>query len=96
MVTNYEVVPVRRTHVGLAIALLVCLVGALGFYRGWFSVSERREAVTHRVDVKLKIDPDKMKDDVRRATDSTEQKAAELSQKIKQDAPQIKGTTTTK
>jgi hypothetical protein len=96
MVTNYEVVPVRRTHVGLVIVLLVCLVCAFGFYRGWFSVSEHREAVTNRVDVNLKIDPDKMKDDVRRATDSTQQKAAELSQKVKQEAHQIKGTTTTK
>ncbi len=96
MVTNYEVVPVRRTHVGLVIVLLVGLACAFGFYRGWFSVSEHREAVTNRVDVNLKIDPHKMKDDVRRATDSTQQKAAELSQKVQQEAHQIKGTTTTK
>ena len=97
MVTNYEVVPVRRTHVGFVIVLLlVCAVCAFGFHRGWFSVSEHREPVTNRVDVNLKIDPDKMKDDVRRATDSTQQKAAELSQKVKQEARQIKGSTTTK
>ena len=97
MVTNYEVVPVRRTHVGLLISLLLgCAVCAFSFHRGWFSVSEHREPVTNRVDVNLKIDPDKMKDDVRRATDSTQQKAAELSQKVKQEARQIKGSTTTK
>jgi hypothetical protein len=91
MVTNYEVVPVRRTHIALIVVLLVCLIALIGFARGWFSLSEHREAVTHKVDVNLQIDPNKMKRDVRQATDTTKQKASELSNKLKQEADQIKG-----
>jgi hypothetical protein len=96
MTTRYTVVPVRRTHIGLIVALLICLVAALGFYRGWFTVSEHREAVSNKVDVNLKVDTDKMKHDVRNATDKTEQKASELSNKLKQEAKDIKGRVSNK
>jgi hypothetical protein len=72
------------------------LVAALGFYRGWFTVSEHREAVSNKVDVNLKVDTDKMKNDVRNATDKTEQKATELSNKLKQEAKDIKGRVSNK
>jgi hypothetical protein len=91
MTTRYTMAPVRRSHIGLIVLLLICLVAALGFYRGWFTVSEHREAISNKVDVNLKVDTDKMKNDVRHATDKTEQKASELSSKLKQEAKDIKG-----
>ncbi len=96
MTTRYTVAPVRRTHFGLIVLFLICLVAALGFYRGWFTVSEHREAVSNKVDVNLKVDADKMKHDVRNATDKTEQKASELSNKLKQEAKDIKGRVSNK
>jgi hypothetical protein len=91
MTTRYTVVPVRRNHFALIAVLVLCLIAALGFYRGWFTVSEHREAVSNKVDVNLKVDTDKLKNDVRNATDKTEQKASELSNKVKQEAKDIKG-----
>jgi hypothetical protein len=96
MTTRYTVVPVRRTHFGLIVVLLICLVAALGFYRGWFTVSEHREAVSNKVDVNLKVDTDKMKNDVRNVTNKTEQKVSELSNKLKQEAKDIKGRVSNK
>jgi hypothetical protein len=86
MTTNYRVVPVRRTNVGLVVIALVCLLVGLGFYLGWFSMSEHREATTHGVSVNLRVDPDKIKHDVRSATEKTEQKASQLSNKVMQEA----------
>ncbi len=50
---------------------------SLGFYRGWFTVSGRREAVSHKVDVNLTVDTDKVKADA----DAVKHKAAELTGK---------------
>jgi hypothetical protein len=98
MVERYEVVPVRRirrTHIGLIVLLIVVAVVALGFYRGWFQMGER-ETENNKVDVNLRIDPDKMKSDVRKAADATEQKASKLSSDLKQEAKEIKGRVTDK
>jgi len=45
------------------IVLAICVVG-VGFYRGWFVVSSHpRETGSHKLDVNLTVDPDKMKED---------------------------------
>ena len=91
MVVRYEYVSVRRTHVGLILVLLfVCLVVGFGFYRGWFSVAENRDALTDKVNVNLQVDQTKIKRDVHRATEKTEQKASALSEEIKQDVQDAK------
>ena len=43
--------------------VLAIIVVALGFYRGWFSVTGEREEISHNVDVKLSVDTDKVKHD---------------------------------
>ncbi len=43
--------------------LIAVVVVGLGFYRGWFAVSGGREAVSHKVDLNLTVDPDKAKAD---------------------------------
>jgi hypothetical protein len=89
MSTNYRVVPARRTNAGLIVLGLICLVVAMGFYLGWFKVAEHRDA-TNDVNVNLSVDTHKMKHDVRTATDKTEQKASELSHKVKQETDSLK------
>lgn len=96
MTTDYRVVPVRRTPIGLVILLLVCLVVALGFYLGWFKVSEHKETLDNKTDINLRVDTGKMKNDVRKAADTTEQKASDVTNKIKQDAKDIKTHATNK
>ena len=46
-----------------AITLLAILVVGVGFYRGWFTLTGGREAVSHNIDVKLSVDTDKIKHD---------------------------------
>jgi hypothetical protein len=53
---------------GLLSTLIVIgiLVIGLGFYRGWFAMSSpETEAGSHKVDVNLTVDPDKMKEDAK-------------------------------
>ena len=59
------------------LTLLTVIVVSVGFYRGWFAVSGSREAVSHKVDVNLTVDPDKVKADAETVKD----KAAELTGK---------------
>ena len=63
----------------LLIVLAIGVVG-LGFYRGWFTVSESREAVSHKVDVHVTVDPDKVKADAQAVKD----KASELTGEVKE------------
>lgn len=60
----------------LLIVLTVSVV-SVGFYRGWFAVTSGREAVSHKVDVNLTVDTDKVKADA----ETVEQKASELTNK---------------
>lgn len=57
--------------------VLTVIVVSIGFYRGWFSVSGSREAVSHKVDVNLSVDTVKVKADAETVKD----KAAELTGK---------------
>ena len=49
--------------------VLAVIVVSLGFYRGWFAVSGGREAVSHKVDVNLTVDTDKVKADANTVKD---------------------------
>lgn len=57
------------------LTLLTVIVVSVGFYRGWFSVTGSREAVSQKVDVNLSVDTVKVKADAETVKD----KAAELT-----------------
>ena len=57
------------------LTLLTVIVVSVGFYRGWFTVTSSREAVSHKVDVNLTVDTDKVKADA----DTVKHKATELT-----------------
>lgn len=67
--------------------LFVFLVGvvALGFYRGWFTVSRRGpDAGSSKVNVNLTMDPDKIEQDA----ETVKKKAGELVGKVKDSTPE--------
>ena len=67
----------------IAIALLV--VG-LGFYRGWFALSRSSpDAGSHKVNINLTVDPDKMKADA----ETVKGKTAELTGQAKEEAIEL-------
>ena len=63
--------------------VLAIIVIGLGFYRGWFTMSGGREPVSHKVDVNLTVDTDKVKADAEtvkdKATELTGQTTKEVS-----------------
>lgn len=61
--------------------VLAVIVVCLGFYRGWFSVSGGREAVSNKVDVNLTVDTDKVQADA----ETVKAKATELTGKTTED-----------
>jgi hypothetical protein len=93
MTSNYRDLAGRRTNVGLVVIAVVSLLAGLGFYLDWFSMSEHREATSHSVNVNLRVDPNKIKHDVRSATEKTEQKASQLSNEVKQEAQNLNSRT---
>ena len=53
------------------IVFVVCVVG-VGFVRGWFVLSSPgRDAGSHKIDVNLAVDPDKIKEDGQKVKDKT-------------------------
>ncbi len=48
--------------------LLIAVVAGVGFYRGWFVMTNERQPGSNKVDVNLTVDPDKVKSDVKDAT----------------------------
>jgi hypothetical protein len=62
--------------------LLVCAV-AIGFYRGWFTLSNSRpNAGSNKVDVNLTVDGDKIQEDA----ESVKKKSTELTDKVTKSA----------
>jgi hypothetical protein len=63
------------------VVLVICLVG-IGLYRGWFSLANAaRDPETHKVNISVSVDADKMKADARKVkTRITE----EVAQRVKQ------------
>ncbi len=81
---------VKKAHyLGLVAVAISCLVG-IGFYRGWFALSTQKETVTHKVDINLTVDPDKIERDAKKAAEMTKAEAAELSAKLKKEAKQLR------
>ena len=61
------------------LVFIVC-VAAVGFYRGWFTLSSKPEAGSNKVDVNLTMDRDKMKQDA----ETVKEKTTEFVGKVKE------------
>lgn len=49
----------------ISFLLVLLILGVcIGFLRGWISLSSNKETLGNKVDVSLKVDPDKIKDDL--------------------------------
>ena len=54
--------------------VLALVVVGLGFYRGWFVLSSHsRDTGSHKVDINLTVDQDKMKQDGEKVKDKTKE-----------------------
>jgi hypothetical protein len=70
---------------GLLLLVLV-LVGSVGFFRGWFSVSSGKpDAESSIVDVNLTVDPDKFESD----KDAVKDKVRELTNAAKDEVDEL-------
>jgi hypothetical protein len=67
------------------IVVVICVAG-IGLYRSWFTVSTpNASAESHKVDINLSVDPDKVKADAEIVKD----KAAELTGRAKEEAHEL-------
>ena len=67
------------------IVVVICLAG-IGFYRSWFTVSSpSSNAESHKVDINLTVDPDKVKADA----GTVKEKAAELTGQTTEGAKEL-------
>lgn len=74
-----------RTWGTMFLVLLLCL-GVAGFSRGWFTLSSHdRDAQSNIVEVKLTVDPDKMKDDAEKVKDKTKNLGNQARNKVRAD-----------
>jgi hypothetical protein len=74
----------RRTRfTSVLFVLLVCIVVAVGFGRGWFQLSSSEDATRDQVHVDLTLDRGKFQSDAEKAVDKTKQEASQLSDSIK-------------
>jgi hypothetical protein len=72
----------NRSIITVLFVLLICVV-AVGFYRGWFTLSSRNlDAGSNKVNINLTVDRDKMQEDAETVTN----KATELTGKVTEQA----------
>ena len=68
----------NRSIITVLFVLLICVV-AVGFYRGWFTLSSRSaDAGSNKVNVSLTVDKGKMQEDV----ELVKNKGTELTHKV--------------
>lgn len=65
--------------------VLAIIVGGVGYYRGWFTVSSGREADGNQLDVSVKLNRDKVQADV----DAIDARALELGRDAQQSVKQF-------
>lgn len=66
--------------------LVVAVLGlaVLGFFRGWFSVSNQgRDAGSNKVNVNLTLDPDKVREDAEKVKEKTAELGNQARDKVK-------------
>ena len=79
----------NRSSITVLFVLLVCVV-ALGFYRGWFSLSSHGpDAGSNKVNVNLTVDQGKMQEDA----EALKNKAAEFAGKTTEGTNELSGRT---
>ena len=73
-------------RLGAVLAVLVILVVALGFYRGWFALSRpASDAGSNQVNINLAADPDKMKQDAQAVKDKATELTGGVTDDVKAD-----------
>ena len=66
----------NRSIISVLFVLIIC-VGAVGFYRGWFTLSSGSPAAgSNKVNVNLTMDKDKFEEDVEMVKNKVTEKAA--------------------
>jgi hypothetical protein len=81
----------RRTHFGtIVFVLLICLIGAVGYSRGWFHLASSEDTTRDEVHVNLTVDRGKFRSDSEKAVDKTKQEASKVSDSIRRGSSDLK------
>jgi hypothetical protein len=74
----------RLLQLLLVVVLLVAGVGALGYYRGWFTVSTQGDD-----EINLKLDKEKLKEDEDRAKAKLEELKGKIKDKVDENKKDV-------
>jgi hypothetical protein len=79
---HFSQTEVAMRFIRWAVLLLIVLT-VIGFYRGWFMVTESKpEPTNDKVNVTVSVDKDKMKSDVNRAKEKVKEEVREIKNKV--------------
>jgi predicted negative regulator of RcsB-dependent stress response len=70
--------------------LLAVAIVAVGFWRSWFVFSAHDSRESEKVDISLKVDTAKIKEDTKRATEKTKEEAEKISAEVKEEARKLR------
>jgi hypothetical protein len=84
------VVRPRRHIIRNLLILLVIAIVAVGFWRNWFVISAHELPESEKVDINLKVDTAKIKEDTKRATEKTKDEAEKISAKVKDESQKLR------
>ena len=77
----------RRKHFSTFVfVLLAGLIVAVGFSRGWFTVTSSEDSAANEVHVNLTLDRGKFQKDAEKAVEETRNRASQLSHSVKPGA----------
>jgi hypothetical protein len=85
----------RSRMLSVLLVLIVCVVG-FGFYSGWFALSRTSpDAGSHKVNINLTVDPDKVRADANAVKKKTSELADEATEGAKDLGDRAKDTNET-
>ena len=70
-----------KRSITFVLVLIICLA-AVGFYRGWFTLSSKPEAGSNKVDVNLTMDRDKFEQDAEKVKEKTTEFVGKVKQTV--------------
>lgn len=80
----------KRTHLSRVLIVAIVLVAMVAYERNWLGVTSGEEPQTKAVDVHVTVDREKIKQDAEIAVQTSQEKASQLSEKVRHEAQTLK------
>jgi hypothetical protein len=72
----------RRRFASILFVLMICVVGTVGFVRGWFRLNTSEDSARNEVHIDLTLDRGRFQSDAESAAEKTREEVSRLSDSI--------------